>query len=81
MSAISVYVYIISHSITLLSPPMYIPTLPTGLAYYISPPHTVAEIAKDPFHAVLYFAFILASCALFSKTWIEVSGSSPKVSS
>ena len=55
--------------------------LPTGLAYYISPPHTVAEIAKDPFHAVLYFAFILASCALFSKTWIEVSGSSPKVSS
>jgi len=49
-----------------------------GLAYYVSPPHTLAEILYDPFHAIFYFAFILISCALFSKTWIEVSGSSPK---
>lgn len=49
-----------------------------GLAYYISPPTTFLEIWKDPFHAVFYLVFILASCALFSKTWIEVSGSSPK---
>lgn len=26
----------------------------------------------------MYLVFILTSCALFSKTWIEVSGSSPK---
>lgn len=50
----------------------------SGLAYYISPPTTIAEIARDPIHAIFYFIFILASCALFSKTWIEVSGSSPK---
>jgi len=50
----------------------------SGLAYYISPPTTLAEIARDPVHAVFYLLFILASCALFSKTWIEVSGSSPK---
>jgi protein transport protein SEC61 subunit alpha len=50
----------------------------SGLAYYISPPQTFAEIAADPFHAIFYLVFILASCALFSKTWIEVSGSSPK---
>ncbi len=50
----------------------------SGLAYYISPPHSLADIAKDPIHIVFYLAFILASCALFSKTWIEVSGSSPK---
>lgn len=50
----------------------------SGLAYYISPPMTFLEIWKDPFHAVFYLVFILASCALFSKTWIEVSGSSPK---
>lgn len=50
----------------------------SGLAYYISPPQTLANIAKDPLHSVIYLAFILASCALFSKTWIEVSGSSPK---
>ena len=31
--------------------------------------------AKDPFHTIFYFAFILISSALFSKTWIEVSGS------
>lgn len=50
----------------------------SGLAYYISPPQTLASIGRDPLHAVFYFIFILASCALFSKTWIEVSGSSPK---
>merc|ERR1711868_292217 len=49
-----------------------------GLAYYVSPPQTLAEILYDPFHAIFYFTFILVSCALFSKTWIEVSGSSPK---
>ena len=84
----------------------------SGLAYYISPPLTLADLWKDPFHAVFYLVFILgilslpcpilpflpyrnllyptllsfnqlfpslsiASCALFSKTWIEVSGSSP----
>jgi len=49
-----------------------------GLAYYVSPPNSLAEIVYDPFHAFFYLAFILTACALFSKTWIEVSGSSPK---
>jgi len=49
-----------------------------GLAYYVSPPTSLSEIADDPFHALFYLAFILISCALFSKTWIEVSGSSAK---
>jgi protein transport protein SEC61 subunit alpha len=46
-----------------------------GLAYYISPPRNLLEIARDPFHTIFYITFILISCALFSKTWIEVSGS------
>lgn len=50
----------------------------SGLAYYISPPHTLGEIGRDPIHAIFYILFILASCAIFSKTWIEVSGQSPK---
>ena len=50
----------------------------SGLAYYISPPHTIADIMRDPIHTVFYLAFILISCAVFSKTWIEVSGQSPK---
>ena len=33
---------------------------------------------EDPLHALIYLAFILVACALFSKTWIEVSGSSAK---
>jgi len=49
-----------------------------GLAYYVSPPTSLAEIVHDPFHALFYLTFILTACALFSKTWIEVSGSSPK---
>jgi protein transport protein SEC61 subunit alpha len=49
-----------------------------GLAYYISPPQSISKIVKDPFHAIFYLVFILTSCALFSKTWIEVSGSSAR---
>eukprot|EP00005_Dracoamoeba_jomungandri_P004290 CAMPEP_0174259154 /NCGR_PEP_ID=MMETSP0439-20130205/8024_1 /TAXON_ID=0 /ORGANISM="Stereomyxa ramosa, Strain Chinc5" /LENGTH=475 /DNA_ID=CAMNT_0015342945 /DNA_START=71 /DNA_END=1498 /DNA_ORIENTATION=- len=49
-----------------------------GLAYYVSPPTNINEIWADPFHALFYLTFILAACALLSKTWIEVSGSSAK---
>ena len=47
-----------------------------GLVYYISPPHSLAEVAANPLHAIFYVIFMLSACALFSKTWIEVSGSS-----
>ena len=49
-----------------------------GLVYYLSPPLSTREILADPFHAVFYLVFILGACALFSKTWIEVSGSSAR---
>jgi len=47
-----------------------------GLAYYVSPPTSFSEIGQDPFHAIFYIVFILTACALFSKTWIQVSGTS-----
>jgi protein transport protein SEC61 subunit alpha len=50
----------------------------SGLAYYVSPPQTLSEVFADPGHALLYITFILSACALFSKTWIEVSGSSAR---
>jgi len=50
----------------------------SGLAYYVSPPRSITEVVNDPFHAVFYMTFILCACALFSKTWIEVSGSSAR---
>lgn len=49
-----------------------------GLCYYLSPPESVGHILEDPIHALLYIIFMLGSCAFFSKTWIEVSGSSAK---
>merc|ERR1719198_2527917 len=49
-----------------------------GIAYYISPPHSFTDIWDDPIHAIFYVAFVLISCALFSKTWIDVSGSSAR---
>ena len=35
-------------------------------------------MAANPFHALFYLVFMLSACALFSKTWIEVSGSSAR---
>lgn len=48
-----------------------------GLAYYVSPPSSLGELLTDPFHAIFYLTFVLTACALFSKTWIDVSGSAP----
>jgi protein transport protein SEC61 subunit alpha len=50
----------------------------SGLAYYISPPGNSAEILADPFRTLFYITFVLTACALFSKTWPEVSGSSAR---
>jgi protein transport protein SEC61 subunit alpha len=47
-----------------------------GLVYYITPPHSLAEAAANPVHTLFYVAFMLSACALFSITWIEVSGQS-----
>mmetsp|Transcript_1328 Transcript_1328/g.4608 ORF Transcript_1328/g.4608 Transcript_1328/m.4608 type:complete len:478 (+) Transcript_1328:50-1483(+) len=49
-----------------------------GLVYYLSPPTSLSDIAAHPFHAIFYLTFMLSACALFSKTWIEVSGSSAR---
>lgn len=50
----------------------------SGVAYYMSPPHTIKEAVLDPIHTAIYIIFMVSACALFSKTWIEVSGSSPR---
>ncbi|KAH3669135.1 hypothetical protein WICMUC_005099 [Wickerhamomyces mucosus] len=50
----------------------------SGIAYYIQPPFSLAEALLDPIKTVIYVSFVLSVCALFSKTWIEISGSSPR---
>lgn len=49
-----------------------------GLAYYISPPSSLTDIIDDPMHTFCYITFVLISCALFSRYWIQVSGSSSR---
>lgn len=50
----------------------------SGIAYYMSPPHTMKEAFLDPIHTIVYVLFMLSACALFSKAWIEISGSGPR---
>ena len=53
----------------------------SGLVYYLSPPQGgggFMSLFYDPVHTIVYIFFVLTTCALFSKTWIDVSGSSPK---
>lgn len=49
-----------------------------GLAYYISPPKDLMDFVRNPLHAIFYVSFVLISCALFAKTWIELSGKGSK---
>jgi len=49
-----------------------------GLAYYISAPTDLSDVFENPLHALFYMTFMLTACALFSKTWIEISGSSSR---
>lgn len=49
-----------------------------GLAYYISRPSNISQVLEDPIRAVVYLAFILGACGLFSAYWINISGSSAR---
>lgn len=49
-----------------------------GIAYYISPPGSFSDFFVDPVHVLVYVTFVLVSCSLFARTWLEVSGTSAK---
>jgi len=49
-----------------------------GMCYYMSPPHSFTHATEDPIHTIVYIVFMLGSCAMFSKMWIEVSGTSAR---
>lgn len=50
----------------------------SGLSYYIQPPINFTDALLDPVKTIIYIVFVLGSCAVFSTTWIEISGSSPR---
>ncbi|XP_061983070.1 uncharacterized protein LOC133702766 [Populus nigra] len=49
-----------------------------GLAYYITAPSSLADMAASPTRALFYLVFMLFARAWFSRKWTEVSGSSAK---
>lgn len=49
-----------------------------GLVYYLSAPRSLTEAAMDPVHTLIYIAYVLGSCSIFSTAWLEFSGSSAK---
>jgi protein transport protein SEC61 subunit alpha len=36
------------------------------------------DFIRDPLHSIFYVVFILVSCGLFAKTWVELSGKSSR---
>eukprot|EP00842_Homolaphlyctis_polyrhiza_P006727 jgi/Hompol1/7055/HPOL_005168-RA len=50
----------------------------SGFAYYISPPQSLSVAFSDPIHFVVYVTFVMATCAVFSKAWLDASGTSPR---
>ncbi|KAI5390806.1 hypothetical protein KIW84_075914 [Lathyrus oleraceus] len=42
-----------------------------GIAYYITAPSSLADMAANPFHALFYLVFMLSACALFSKLGLK----------
>lgn len=48
-----------------------------GLCYYLSPPNKPSQVTQDPIYAVVYTVFMIGSCGLFSRIWINLIKISP----
>ncbi len=48
-----------------------------GLVYYVTAPHSIADVAAHPDRAIGYLIILVAFCIVFSLTWIEVGGLGP----
>lgn len=46
-----------------------------GLAYWISPPVSILDFFKDPFHVIFYALFTVIACTLFARAWIDITNS------
>ena len=49
-----------------------------GLIYYITSPKGIFNAITSPIHTLIYAVFVIGTCALFSRTWIDISGQGPK---
>ncbi|MGZ4851513.1 MAG: preprotein translocase subunit SecY [Candidatus Bathyarchaeia archaeon] len=48
-----------------------------GLAYFVTAPQNIQQVAIGPLRAVGYLAVVVAFCAVFSLIWLEVGGLGP----
>lgn len=48
-----------------------------GLAYFVTPPNGIQNVAIDPLRAAAYLGILVAFCAVFSLIWLEVGGLGP----
>jgi preprotein translocase subunit SecY len=48
-----------------------------GLAYYVTAPHSIQNVAAAPVRAAVYLGILVVFCAVFSLIWLEVGGLGP----
>ncbi|MEM2098978.1 MAG: preprotein translocase subunit SecY [Candidatus Bathyarchaeia archaeon] len=48
-----------------------------GIAYYVTSPHSLQNVAAEPVRALVYLAILVGFCAIFSLTWLEIGGLGP----
>ena len=48
-----------------------------GLAYLVTAPANIQQVALDPLRAAAYLGILVAFCAVFSLIWLEVGGLGP----
>ncbi|MGB9714053.1 MAG: preprotein translocase subunit SecY [Candidatus Bathyarchaeales archaeon] len=58
-----------------VNPPSLEPV--NGLVYYVTAPHSLADVAARPDRALGYLAILIVFCVVFSLTWLEVGGLGP----
>ena len=49
----------------------------SGLAYLVTAPANIQQVAADPIRAACYLGILVAFCAVFSLIWLEVGGLGP----
>src|SRR3972149_3817863 len=48
-----------------------------GIAYFVTPPHSIQNVAAEPVRAAVYLGILVVFCAVFSLIWLEVGGLGP----
>jgi len=49
----------------------------SGLVYYVTAPHSLANVIAHPDKAIGYLGILIVFCIIFSLTWLEVGGLGP----